>query len=68
MNFNQISTLQTDPSLLAAIRSAPAKLSASEIFEQSVSFAYGSMSRTSNVTKEQVRQVIIGQTGGAEHK
>lgn len=64
---NAFSALKTDPKLLEKIASAPAhKPSATEIFEQRISFVYGAMPKDSHISREQVRQVIIEQGGTAE--
>lgn len=63
MRTDIISDFRTDPALLAAIRSAPEKRSAREMFEQKVSYVYGSIDRTSRLTKEQVREMILQQAG-----
>lgn len=57
------STFRTDPALLEAIKSAPLKRSAHEMFEQKVSFVYGSIDRNSSLTKEQVRGMMMQQAG-----
>ena len=63
---NGFLALKTDPKLLEKIKSASAhKQSAKEMFEQRVSFVFGSMPRESGITREQVRQVIIDQDGRA---
>ena len=56
--------LQTSPELLNKLRNyAAAEQSATEIFEQRVSFVLGSMKEGSGVTREQVRKVISEQAG-----
>ena len=56
--------IQTSPELLAKLRNAgESEPSAKEIFEQRVSFVFGSMAQDSGVTREQVRKVILEQAG-----
>jgi hypothetical protein len=56
--------VKTDPRLQQSmLRAAGARLSADELLAQRVSFVFGSMDRNSNVTKEHVREVILGMTG-----
>lgn len=68
MIIDSISTLKTDQGLLDAVQSASKKLSPHEIFEQRISYVYGLMGHTSDVTKERVRQVILEQGGGPAAK
>jgi hypothetical protein len=57
--------VKTDHRMLQALqRAAGVRLSADELLAQRVSFVYGSMDKNSNVTKERVREVILGLTGG----
>ncbi len=57
--------LTTDQALLNKLREVAAhKPSASDILEQRVSFAFSAVKPGSGVTRERVRQVIIGQDGG----
>ena len=59
-----LQNIQTDPGLLAKLRNqANGETSAKEIFEQRVSFVFGSMAQDSGVTREQVRKVILEQAG-----
>ena len=62
MRAEIISSFKSDPALLEAIRSAPAKLPAHEIFEQKVSFVFSSIDRKT-LTREQVREMIMQQAG-----
>ena len=58
---NAFLALKTDPKLIEKIKSAAThKPSATEIFEQRVSYVYGLMPSKSGVTRERVRQVIEG--------
>ena len=57
-----VSSFTTDQRLLDAVRAAPAKRSPHELFEQKVSFVFGSIDRNS-MTKEQVRDVMLQQAG-----
>lgn len=58
--------LKTDSTLLEALqKSASRKLTPKEILEQRVSFVFGSMDHTSDVTREQVKQLILRQEGVA---
>ncbi len=64
MNDSLLS-LKTDQSLLDAVaRAAARKMSVGDLLEQRVSFVYGSMDSGSNVTRDQVRKLIIEQQGG----
>jgi len=57
-----ISQLKTSPELLTQMRQAPVgRPSSRELFEQRVSFVYGSMAQDSGVTREQVRKVILAE-------
>jgi hypothetical protein len=59
--------VKTDHRLIAKLEhAAQHRQSSSEILEQSVSFVYGSMDKSSGVTREQVRRIIIEQEGIAE--
>lgn len=60
---NDFLALKTDPQLLSRL-SAVHKPSQAEILEQRVSFAFSSVKASSGVTREQVRQVILEQSGG----
>jgi hypothetical protein len=60
--MNVISNFTTDKKLLDAVKAAPEKLSPHELFEQKVSFVFGSIDRNS-MTKEQVRGVMLVQAG-----
>ena len=68
MMNDSISLLKTDPRLLDAVKSASKAMTPYEILEQRVSFVYGSMSKDSNMTKEQVRQVVMAQGGAVIRK
>lgn len=63
MQLDIISGFRTDPGLLEAIKAAPEKRSAHEMFEQKVSYVFGSIDRHSTITKEQVRELILQQAG-----
>jgi hypothetical protein len=64
MNDSLLS-LKTDQNLLDTVaRAASRRMSVGEVLEQRVSFVYGSMDDKSNVTRDQVRQLIIEQQGG----
>lgn len=59
--------LKTSPGLLQALQSAAQrKLTAAELSEQRVSYVFGSLDSKSNVTREQVRQMLRQQEGAAE--
>jgi hypothetical protein len=60
--MNIISNFTTDKRLLDAVKAAPEKLSPHELFEQKVSFVFGSIDRNS-MTKERVREVMLVQAG-----
>lgn len=61
---NEALALKTNGALLQALRNAASiKPSAQEVLEQRVSFVYGSISSSSNVTREHVRHVIAKQEG-----
>jgi hypothetical protein len=64
---NSIPALKTNEALLKKLSSAAARqLTSGEIFEQRVSFVFGSIDSKSGITRERVRQVIREQEGGAE--
>jgi hypothetical protein len=58
-----LSSFTTDQGLLDAVRAAPERRSPHEVFEQKVSFVFGSMDRNNSMTKEQVREVMLKQAG-----
>lgn len=59
-------TLKTSDGLRAALQAAANhKLTASELLDQRVSFVYGNISKENGLTKEQVRQMLVGQTEGS---
>lgn len=56
----ELTELETEPDLLKELRRGVAKgRTANEVFEQRVSFVFGSMNSESNVTREQVRKVLV---------
>jgi hypothetical protein len=64
MVIDQAMYLKTNAGLLEVMRAmATRKLSAHEQLEQRVSYVFGLMHDSSNVTKEQVRKVILEQSG-----
>ena len=67
MLMDCVRSIKTNGKLLDAVqRVATYKLSSAELIEQKVSFVYGSMNSNNGVTKEKVRQVILGQVGATE--
>ncbi len=61
---NEVLNLRTKPELLDALqRSLGRKPTAKDIQEQRVSFVYGSLSSKSNVTRDQVRKLLVEQDG-----
>ena len=59
-------SIRTDEALRKKIAEAAAhKLSANELLEQRVSFVYSSLGHQSNVTREQVRSMLIREGGEA---
>ena len=59
-----LKNLHTAPQLLTDLtRGAAKRPSADELFEQRVSFIYGSISQKSNVTREQIRKALVGSAG-----
>ncbi len=62
MPHDLISGFTTNPGLLDAVRSAPEKRSPHELFEQKVSFVFGSIDRNT-MTREQVREAMLQQAG-----
>ena len=61
---NEALNLKTDDSLLSALRNAATKKqTANEIQEQRISFVFGSLDSDSDVTKEQIRQIISAEKG-----
>lgn len=64
MIIDQAMSLKTNAGLLEVMKAmATRKLSAQEQLEQRVSYVFGLMHDSSNVTKEQVRKVILEQSG-----
>jgi SpoU rRNA methylase family enzyme len=62
---NNIAALKSDASLLEALhKAATRRLTPEEVFEQRVSFVFGSIDSDSSITREQVKQVISEQEGG----
>lgn len=62
---NNIAALKSDASLLEALHKAVTRrLTPEEVFEQRVSFVFGSIDSDSSITREQVKQVISEQEGG----
>ena len=64
--MNIVSDFTTDRNLLEAVKSAPEKRSPHELFEQKVSFVFGSLGR-STMTREKVREVMLQQAGEPVH-
>lgn len=61
---NTIPDLKTDTRLLQALtEAATRKLTASEIFEQRVSFVVGSLGSKNSVTRDRIKEVIHDQEG-----
>ena len=61
-----IQELRSSSTLLRALENASRRHpTRDELFEQRVSFVYGSMDSKSGVTREQVRQLILNQEGTA---
>jgi len=61
-----IQELRSSSKLLRALESAALRHpTRDELFEQRVSFVYGSMDSKSGVTREMVRQLILNQEGVA---
>ena len=59
--------IRTDEALLRALtESSPRKPTAEEALEQRVSFVYGSMKSDSDLTREQVKKIIVEQEACAE--
>jgi hypothetical protein len=64
MVIDKAMSLKTNAGLLAVMKGMETrKLSAQEQLEQRVSYVFGLMHDSSNVTKEQVRKVIFEQAG-----
>lgn len=64
MIIDHAMSLKTDAGLLEVMRTtASKKLSSEEQLEQRVSYVYGLLHDSSNVTKEQVRRAILEQVG-----
>lgn len=63
MQLDITSNFRTNQGLLDAIRAAPDKRSPHELFEQKVSYVFGSIDRNSSMTKEKVRDLILQQAG-----
>jgi hypothetical protein len=65
--MNHINDLKSDGKLLSALsRAAATPISAKELFQQRVSFVYGSLDSKSGVTKERIGEIIRGMSGGGE--
>lgn len=64
MNLDALTSLRTDAGLLDRARTTPVRRSQNELFEQKVSFVFGSLSKGNTVTKQKVREVILEQAGG----
>ncbi|MEQ1534687.1 MAG: hypothetical protein ABL923_02325 [Burkholderiaceae bacterium] len=60
--MQNLSNFRTDKRLLDAVQAAAVRRSPHEMFEQKVSFVFGSIQRNS-MTKEQVREVMLKQAG-----
>jgi SpoU rRNA methylase family enzyme len=59
-----VAKLKTDSSLLEALEKASAaKPSPEELLEQRVSFIFGSLKAESDITHEQIKQLLIEQEG-----
>lgn len=59
-------SLKTSEEFLAMLRAAgQRKLTAEEVFEQRVSWAYSARGRCSTLTRDQVRELLLRQDGGA---
>lgn len=58
MKLDIISAFKTDQRLLDAIDAAPERRTARELFEQKVSFVFGSIDRQTSMTKAQVRDLL----------
>ena len=60
----RIPEIKPDNALLKALKSAASgKLTHEELFEQRVSFVYGSLKLSSSLTKGRVREIIKEQEG-----
>lgn len=60
----RIPEIKTGNALLKALKSAASgKLTYEELFEQRVSFVYGSLKPSSSITKDKVREIIKEQEG-----
>lgn len=65
MTIDRALALKTDRRMLESIQRAAAKhVTAEELLAQRVSFVYGSMDNKSNVSKDRVRDVILGLSAG----
>jgi hypothetical protein len=64
--MNICSDFTTDRKLLDAVKAASSKRSPHELFEQKVSFVFGSIDRNS-MTKEKVREFMLQQAGETAH-
>lgn len=59
--------LKTDQGLLNKVERAAARgMTSTEMQEQRVSYIYGTMDSASNVTRDQVRQLVLKQQSGIE--
>jgi hypothetical protein len=63
-DIDRVLGVKTDQRVHAMMqRAAGARMTADELLAQRVSFVFGSMDEKSNVTKERVREVILGLSG-----
>ena len=64
MSLHHFATYQMPPELQTALKAAAGqRLSQYELFEQRVSFVYGSLRHDHPATKEQIRQALREQMG-----
>ncbi len=65
--FYQALELKSSPAVHAALaRVSKRAMNPQEVLEQRISYVYGLMSKDSTVTREQVREMILKQSGSAE--
>lgn len=66
---NRVLNLSTEESLLDALKKASErKPTAEELMSQRVSFIFGSVGNTSGITRSQIKDVLMMQTGSKEGK
>ncbi len=64
MAMTELENVKTEPKLLSKLRnSADARLTSQELFEQRVSFVFAGIDSESDITREQIRQMLREEAG-----